>query len=151
MKKFLICAVLIALAFGIGFGWGYLRLRDAQKKWTAANQELQTRVSALEQELGVAQARAALFEVPVALSEISVHLAEKNFGLATGAADQLQDRFPKAQAVLGADWKGNFDFFLPALEEIRKEIQNLNPAAAKSKTDDLKSRFEQALRSLPAS
>ncbi len=149
MKKVLICAVLIALAFGIGFGWGYLRLRDAQKKWTAANQELQTRVGALEQELGVARARVALWEVPLALSQISAHLGEKNFGLATKALDQLQDRFLKAQALLGPEWKGKFDFFLPAVEEIRKEIQNLSPAA-KSKADDLRARFEQTLTSLPA-
>ncbi len=150
MKRFLICVVLIALAFGIGFGWGYLRLREAQKKWTADHQELQTRMGALQQELGVAQARLALWEVPVGLSEISAHLAEKNFGLATKAAEQLQDRFTKAQSVLGNDWKGKFDFFLPGLEEIRREIQNLSPAA-KSKTDDLRSRFEQVLRSIPAS
>ncbi len=150
MRKFLICALLIAVAFGIGFGWGYLRLRDAEKKWTAANQELQTRVGKLEQELGVARARVTLWEVPLALSQISADLADKNFGLATKGLDQLQDRFLKAQGPLGAEWKGKFDFFPPALDEIRKEIQNLNPAA-KAKTDDLRSRFEQSLRSLPAS
>jgi hypothetical protein len=150
MKKFLICVVLIAAAFAIGFGWGYLKLREAQKTWTATNREMQNRIASLERELTVAKARVALWEIPLALSQVSGHLADKNFGLATRDLDQAQDRFLKAQALLGSEWKGSFDFFLPAVEEIRKETQGLSPGA-KAKTEDLRSRFEQTLKSLPLS
>jgi hypothetical protein len=150
MKKILICVVLIAVAFGIGFGWGYLKLRDARKTWTATSQEMQTRIAALERELTVAKARVVLWEVPLALSRVGEHLGDKNFGLATKDLDQLQDRFLKSQALLGGEWQGKFDFFLPGLEEIRKETQSLSPGA-KARTEDLRSRFEQNLKSLPPS
>lgn len=150
MKRFLVCLILIAAAFGIGYGWGYLKLQEAQNKWTAANQELQSRVGSLERDLGLAQARVVLWEVPLTLSQISAHLAEKNFGLATQSLDQLKDKFLKAQGLLGDEWKGKFDFFLPGLEEIRKEAQILSPGA-RTKTEDLRARFEQSLRSLPRS
>jgi hypothetical protein len=59
--------------------------------------------------------------------------------------DQLKETFSRAQTALGDEWKGKFDFFLPALEEIRNDAQNMNPQARK-KVEDLKIRIEQALR-----
>lgn len=150
MKKVLICGLLIAVAFGIGYGWAYLKLRDAEKKWSAANQEMQGRITALERDLAVAQARVTLWETPLSLSQISLHIAEKNFGLATKAIDQLRDSFSKAQSQLSGEWQGKFDFVLPALDEIKKEVQNLNPNA-RANTDDLKNRFEQTLKSFKTS
>jgi hypothetical protein len=59
--------------------------------------------------------------------------------------DQLKETFSNAQTALGEEWRGKFDFFLPALEEIRNDAQNMNPQARK-KVEDLKNRFEQALK-----
>ena len=145
MKKFLICVLLIVIAFGIGYGWGYLKMREAEKKWSAANQEMQGRITALEKDLAVAQARVTLWETPLSLSQISLHIAEKNFGLAAKTIDQLRESFTKAQSLLSGEWQGKFDFFLPALDEIKQEVQNLSPNA-RTKADDLKNRFEQALK-----
>ncbi len=146
MKKFLICAILILVAFGIGFGWGYLKLWKAEKDWNATKGEMQSKISTLEKDLAVAKAKESLWEIPLALAQISTHLSEKNFGLATQSLDQLKETFVKAQNLLSGDWRGRFDFFLPGLEEIRGEAQNMTPVA-KQKTDELRNRFEQALRS----
>jgi hypothetical protein len=41
--------------------------------------------------------------------------------------------------------KNRFDFFLPALEEAKKEAESLGPTAT-NKIEELKRLFEQALR-----
>jgi hypothetical protein len=48
--------------------------------------------------------------------------------------------------ALDDEWKKRFEFFLPALEEIRNEAQNMNPSA-KKKIEELGNLFNQALRS----
>ncbi len=65
--------------------------------------------------------------------------------MATQSLGQLKEAFAKAQSALSSELKGKFDFFLPALEEIRNEAQNMSPNARK-KIEELKNRFEQALR-----
>jgi hypothetical protein len=145
-KTLLIVAILIIVAFGIGYGLGYMKLKNAEKEWAAAKDEMQSRISVLEKDLAMAKARISLWETPLALSEVITHLAEKNFGLAVQSLDQLKETFSKAHTALDVEWKGKFDFFLSALEEIKNEAQNMS-LNAKKKADELKNRFEQALRS----
>jgi predicted nucleic acid-binding Zn-ribbon protein len=149
-KTLLIVAILIIVAFGVGYGLGYMKLRTAEKEWAAVRDEMQSKTSALEKDLAMAKARVTLWEMPLALSQVSIHLSEKNFGLAVQSLDQLKETFSNAQTALGEEWKGKFDFFLPALEEIRNDAQNMNPQARK-KVEDLKNRLEQALRSFKTS
>jgi len=145
-KTLLIFTIVIIVTFGIGFGWGYLKLQNAEKEWAAAKGEMQAKISTLERDLTLAKARVSLWEMPLGLSQVSVHLSEKNFGLATQSLDQIKETFSKAQTTLESEWKGKFNFFLPALEEIRNDAQNMNPNG-KKKIEELKNRFEQALRS----
>ncbi len=147
VKKFLIVIILIIIAFGIGYGLGYMKLKDAEKEWNAAKNNMQSKISTLEKDLVVANARVSFWETPLTLSQISMHVGEKNFGLAIQSLIQLKENFSKAQSALAEQWKGKFDFFLPALEEIRNEVQNTSPNA-KKKIDALKNRFEQALRAM---
>jgi phage-related protein len=149
-KTFLVFIIVIIIAFGIGYGWGRVQLMNERKEWAATQSEMQSKISALEKDLALAKARASLWEIPHALSQISIHLSEKNFGLATQFLDQLKETFSKAQTALGEELKGKFDFFLPALEEIKNEAQNISPNA-KKKVEDLKNRLEQALRSFKTS
>jgi len=144
----LIVAILIIVAFGVGYGLGYMKLKTAEKEWAAVRDEMQSKISALEKDLEMAKARISLWEMPLALFQVSIHLAEKNFGLAVESLDPLKETFSKAQTALGDEWKGKFDFFLPALEEIKNDAQNMNPQARK-KVEDLKNRFEQALKPTP--
>jgi hypothetical protein len=144
--NYLIIIILVVVAFGIGYGWQNMRLRNAEKEWAAAKGEMQTKISSLEKELAQVKARESLWEMPLALSQVSIHLSEKNFGLATQALDQLKEIFAKAQVALNDEWKKRFEFFLPALEEIRNEAQNMN-ASAKKKIEELGDLFKQALRS----
>jgi hypothetical protein len=141
----LIFVILIILAFGVGYGLGYMKLSTAEKEWAAVRGEMQSKIGALEKDLAVAKARVTLWEMPLALSQVSIHLSEKNFGLAVQSLDQLKETFSNAQTALGGEWRGKFDFFLPALEEIKNDTQNMNPQARK-KVEDLKNRFEQALK-----
>jgi len=145
-KIFLICIVLIALAFGIGYGLGYLKLKTAEKEWVAAKAELQSKIGNLEKELARAKAREALWDISDALSQVLIHISEKNFGLAAKALESLKETFTAIQPNLNEEWRAKFSFFLPAVEEIRKEAENLSPNA-KKKIEDLRNLFEQSLKS----
>ncbi len=149
IKIFLIWVVLILVAFGIGYGWGYIKLRNAQKGWMTTKNEMEARISILEKDLVRARARETLREMSSSLSQVINHLGEKNFGLTVKAIDGLKESFIAVQSSLDEEWKSKFDFFLPALEEIRKEAENLTPQAKKN-TEELKVRFDQALGSLTA-
>ncbi|MBI5968221.1 MAG: hypothetical protein HY882_10250, partial [Deltaproteobacteria bacterium] len=60
--------------------------------------------------------------------------------------DQIKETFAQAQSALSSELKGTFDFFLPALEEIKRDAQDMS-LNAKKKIEELKKRFEQELRS----
>jgi hypothetical protein len=145
-KTFLIFIIVVILSFGIGYGWGYLKLQNAEKEWAVTKEEMQAKISTVEKDLALAKARVSLLEMPLGLSQVSAHLSEKNFGLATQSLDQIKETFSKTKATLESELKGKFDFFLLALEEIRNEVQNMNPDT-KEKIEELQKRFEQALRS----
>ena len=145
IKTFVIFILFIIIAFGIGYGLGYMKLKGAQKEWAAAKGELQSKISTLEKELFRARARESLREMSATVSQIVAHLAEKNFGLAVKAVDGLKESFSTIHPVLDEEWKSKLSFFLPALEEIKKEAENLNPAVRK-KTEDFKTLFEQSLK-----
>ncbi len=145
-KIFLIFIVLIALAFGIGYGLGYMKLKAAEKEWAAAKAEWQTKIGNLEKELARAKAREALWDISDNLSQVLVHISEKNFGLAVKALEGLKETFIAVQPNLNEEWRAKFAFFLPALEEIKKEAENLSPNVQK-KIEDLRNLFEQSLKS----
>jgi hypothetical protein len=144
-KTFLIFIVLIVLAFGIGYGLGYMKLKTAEKEWAAAKVEMQSKISTLEKELTRAKAREKLWDISESLSQVLVHFSEKNFGLAGKASEALKETFTAIQPNLDEEWRAKYGFFLPALEEIKKEAENLSPNA-KKKVEDLKNLFEQSLR-----
>jgi chromosome segregation ATPase len=147
-KTTLIFIVLLIVAFGIGYGLGYMKLKSAEKEWAASQAEMQSKISNLQKELATVKARLTLWEVPLGLAKIGEQLAQKNFGLATQSLDQLQEGFSSAQSSLAEELRKKFDFFLPALEEIRKDVQSMSPQA-KKKLDDLKNQFEQAMKAGP--
>jgi hypothetical protein len=145
VKTFFIFIVLVILAFGIGYGLGYMKLRTAEKEWAAAKVEMQSKIGNLEKELARAKARETLWDMSEALSQVIVHFSEKNFGLAGKALEGLKETFSAIQPNLDEEWKAKFGFFLPALEEIKKEAEALSQNARK-KTEDLKNLFEQSLK-----
>jgi len=144
-KGALIIAILILAAFGAGYGLGYWKLQTAEQEWTAAKGEMQTKISSMEKELALAKAREKLWEMPEKLSEVITHLGEKNFGLAAKTLDGAKESFLAALNSLGEEMKTRFDFFLPALEEAKKEAESMGPNAAR-KVEEAKKLFEQALR-----
>jgi len=145
LKGFLIFVVLIIIAFGVGYGLGYLKLHNAQVEWAKAADEMKGKISGLEKELARMKARESLRDMSDGLSQVMVHLSEKNFGLAGKALDGMKETFGTLQPILGEEWKGKFGFFLPALEEIKKEAENMTPNAQK-KTEELKNLWDQALK-----
>ena len=144
-KAALIVAILILAAFGAGYGVGYWKLQMAEQECTAAKGEMQTKISSMEKELALAKAREKLWEMPETLSEVITHLGEKNFGLAAKALDGAREAFLASMNSLGEEIKTRFDFFLPALEEAKKEAESMGPNAA-TKVEEAKKLFEQALR-----
>lgn len=147
-KSVLVVIVLILVAFGAGYGLGYWKLYTAEKEWTSLKEEMQTKISAMEKDLALAKAREKIWEMPEKLSEVTIHLAEKNFGLAAKTLDGAKEDFLSALNSLGGEMKNRFDSFLPALEEAKKEAESMGPNAA-SKVEEAKRIFEEALR--PAS
>ena len=145
VKTFGLVIVFVVIAFASGYGIGYYQLKSAEKAWSAAKQEMQAKIGSLEKELALARAREALRESPDSLTQIGMHIAEKNYGLAVKGLDGIKENFLGIQSLLGEEMKKKFDFFLPALEEVRKEADRVNPDA-KIKTEELKSFFEQALK-----
>jgi len=144
-KAALIVAILILAAFGAGYGLGYWKLQMAEQEWTAAKGEMQAKISSMEKELALAKAREKLWEMPEKLSEVIAHLGDKNFGLAAKSLDGTRETFLAAMNLLGEEMKTRFDFFLPALEEAKKEAESMGPNAAR-KVEEAKNLFEQALR-----
>jgi hypothetical protein len=143
-KSVLIVIVLILVAFGAGYGLGYWKLQMAEKEWTAAKEEMQTKITSMEKELTVAKAREKLWEMPEMLSGVLSHLAEKNFGLAAQTLDGVKETFLASLNSLGEEMKTRFDFFLPAVEEAKKEAESMGPNATR-KVEEAKKLFEQAL------
>jgi hypothetical protein len=137
--------MLILASFGAGYGVGYWKLHVAEEKWTAAKGEMQTKISGMAKELALAKARVKLWEMPGKLSEVITHLAEKNFGLAAKTLDEIRENFLSAMNSFGGEMMGRFDFFLPSLEEAKKEAETLGLNATK-KVEELKRLFEQALK-----
>ncbi len=144
-KGFLIFVVLIIIAFGVGYGLGYMKLRTAEEQWAVKKGEMQSKIGTLEKELARVKARESLREMSEGLSQIMVHLSEKNFGLAVKALDGMKETFGAIQPNLEEEWKGKLGFFLPALDEIKKEAENMTPNA-KKKTEELKTLLEQTLK-----
>ncbi len=145
-KSVLVVIVLILAAFGAGYGLAYWKLYTAEQEWAAIKGEMQSKIGGMEKELAVAKAREKVWEMPEKLSEVISHLAEKNFGLAAKALDGAKEDFLSALNFLGEGMKSRFDFFLPALEEAKKEAESMGPNAT-MKVEEARKLFEQALRS----
>jgi len=144
-KAVLIVILLILAAFGAGYGMGYWKLYTAQTEWAEAKGEMQSKINGLEKELAIAKAREKLWAMTQTLSEAIDHMGQKNFGLAAKTLDGAKEAFLAAQNSLGGEMKNRFDFFLPALEEAKKEAESLSPNAPK-KVEELIGLFEQALK-----
>lgn len=144
-KTFLIFILLIVLAFGGGYGYGYWKWYTAEKEWTSAKIEMQSKIKALEDELARAKARQTLWEMTQGFLQAMVHLSEKNFGLAAQTFERMKETFLSIQPNLDEGWKTSMNFLVSALEEVKKEIENVSPEA-KKKIEDLQNRFEQTLK-----
>ena len=144
-KTILMVILFIALAFVIGYFWGYIKLRSAEKEWATAKSEMLSKIGGMEKELAQAKAREMLREIPETLSEVMAHLSNKNFGLAIKTLDGIKENFQKIQSSLNEEMRKKFDFFLPALEDLKKEAENTNQNALK-RTEEVKRLFEQTLK-----
>ncbi len=144
-KAIVLMVVFVVVAFAAGYGIGYYQLKSAEKTWSAEKQQMQAKIASLEKELTVAKAREALREIPDNLGQVAMHIGEKNYGLAIKALDGIQETFLRIQPLLDEGTKKKFEFFLPALEETKKQADQVNPDT-KKKVEELTSLFEQALK-----
>jgi hypothetical protein len=143
-KAVVIVLILILAAFGAGYGLGYWKLYTAEKEWAASKGEMQSKINSMAKELTLFKAREKLWEMPQMLSEAIAHIEKKNYGLAAKALDGAKEAFLAAQNSLGGEMKNRFDFFLPALEEAKKEVEKMGPNAP-MKVEEARRLFEQAL------
>jgi hypothetical protein len=144
VRTYFIFIILIIVAFGVGYAMGYWKLYSAEEKWAAAKAEMQSQISSLGKQLAQAKARELLREMSDMLNQVATDLSEKNFGLAIKTLDSLKESFLAIQPSLEGGTKSQFDFFLPAIEEARKEAESLNPNA-KKKVEEMKRIFDQSL------
>lgn len=145
IKSYLIIILLILIAFGVGYVLGYWKFYDAEKQWTAAKNEMQTKLNSLLSQLAQAKARESLREISDQFGEILIHLTEKNFGLAGKVTDSMREKFLALQPSLNEETRGKLGFVAPALEEIKKEAEAMNPNT-RQKVQELKARYDEALK-----
>ncbi len=143
-RNFIILVVLIVVAFGAGYALGYWKLQSAEKEWASARGEMQSRIGNLEKELAKARTRETLREMSDILNQVAADLSEKNFGLAGKDLDRVKEAFTGVQGSLPPEMRNELDFLPAAIEETRKEAQNLSPEAQK-KAEDMKSRFDRSI------
>jgi hypothetical protein len=143
-RNFIIFVILVVIAFGAGYGLGYWKLQSAEKEWASARGEMQSKIGNLEKELAKARTRETLREMSDILSQVVADLSEKNFGLAGKHLDRVKEAFAAVQPSLPPEMRNELDFLPAAIEETRKEAQNLSPEAQK-KAEEMKSRFDQSL------
>ncbi len=146
LKTFLLVAVLILIAFGVGYGLGYWKLQTAQKEWAAAREGMESRIGTLEKELALAKARETLRDMSDVLDQVLAHISEKKFGLAVKTIDGLKQSYLTVQGSLQPEMKARLEFLVPALDEARKETESLSPNAGK-KTEEIKRLLEEKLKS----
>jgi hypothetical protein len=144
-KAVLVVIILILAAFGAGFGYGFWKLYTAEKEWAVSKGEMQSKINSMAKELALFKAREKLWEMPQTLSEAITHMEQKNYGLAAKTLEGAKEAFLAAQNSLGGEMKARFDFFLPALEEAKKEAENLGPNAPK-RVEELIKLFEEAMK-----
>jgi hypothetical protein len=145
LKTFVIFVFLILFAFGAGYGWGSWKLRLAEKNWSASRATMEEKIGRLEQELAKARSWEALRGLSGMLDEAMNQFSEKNYGMAMQTIDKMKETFQKIQPSIPEDTRGRLSFLLPALDEIRQEIEKMNPDA-KQKAKELQARIEAALR-----
>jgi hypothetical protein len=144
-KTYLVIILLFFIAFGVGYVLGYWKFYDAEKQWTAARNEMESKLQRLINQLAQAKARENLRELSDQFGEILIHLTEKNFGLAGKVADSMREKFLALQPSLSEETKGKLGFLVPALEEIKKESEAMSPNT-RQKVQELKARYDQALK-----
>ena len=145
LRTILIAVVLLVIAFGGGYAVGYFKLKSAEQEWTLAKQEMQGKIGALEKELARAKAREALREIPDSLGQVAIHITDKNFGLAKKSLEGIKEAFGGVQGYLDEEMKKKFEFFLPALAELQKEADQVNPDTRR-KAEELGVLFERPLK-----
>ena len=144
-KTFVIFVVLIIIAFGLGYGWGVWKLRLAENDWNATKAAMEEKIGRMEKDLIKAKAWQALRDLSGMLDEAMDQYAEKNFGLAMQKIDKIKETLAEIQLSIPEDVKGRLSFLLPALDEVRQEIEKMSPDA-KKKAKEVQDRIEAALR-----
>lgn len=144
-RTILIIILIIAVAFITGYLWGYIKLKSAEKEWATTKSEMLSKIGEMEKELAQAKAREMLREIPETLSEVMTHFSDKNFGLAIKTLDGIKENFQKIQSSLNEEMRIKFDFFLPALEDLKKEAENTSQNALK-RAEEVRQLFEQTLK-----
>jgi hypothetical protein len=144
-KTFVIFVFLILIAFGLGYGWGYWKFYLAEKDWNAAKAAMEQKIGRMEEDLVRARAWEALRGLSGMLEEAMNQFADKNFGLAAQTIDKMKETLGEIQPSIPEDIKGRLSFLLPALDEVRQEIEKMSPDA-KKKAKEVQDRIEAALR-----
>lgn len=144
-KTFAIFVFLILIAFGLGYGWGTWKLYLAEKDWNAAKAGMEEKIGRMEKDLVKAKAWEALRDLSGMLEEAMNQFSDKNFGLAMQTIDKMKETLGQIQPSIPEDVKGRLGFLLPALDEVRAEIEKMSPDA-KKKAKEVQERIETALR-----
>lgn len=126
---FLVVCALIAAAFGGGFLWGYLRLRDAQTAWQQERTSLEAERAAQAERIAAAGLRELLWQMDGGVSTVIINLLEKNFGLARDEAAALKGVLARVSAELTEEARGRLSPLGPVLDDIERGAESLSPDA----------------------
>jgi hypothetical protein len=134
--------VFMGLAFSLGYFRGTAELRSQQEAWEVRNQKASADAATSEREIARLRTLQVLWQIDAGFSDIQVHLAEKNFGMARDAAHSLSRTLPDAAALLDSLDAEKLAPLRAALDSIAREAEVLSPRAeteARDARDSLKS------------
>jgi hypothetical protein len=128
-RNFLIVVVLLAAAFGAGWYWGEVRLRQASAAWKADRQKLEASLADAAKTLDGMKSAQALWEIDSRLSEADADLADNNFGLARDAAEAARLLLEKAAPGLSPAQTTALAPLQEALKDLSRSAGSLSPDA----------------------
>jgi hypothetical protein len=147
-RTFLIALLFVAAAFGAGYYWGELRLRQASASWKADQQRLETALAENAKTLDALKASQSLWEIDSRLSEVLADLADRNFGLASDATDAARTLLEKAAPGFTPAQGTALASLGAALKDLGQGVAALSPDA-KAKAREARSLLRAAIKTSP--
>jgi len=125
----LVCAGLIAAAYGGGRLQDVVSLRAAKAQWDAEKAKLTDSLAARDRELAGLRAQSVLWKLDAGLSQVMADIADKNYGLARDAAADAAGILARMPADMDSSTRDRLQPLAALLEDTRQAADAVSPEA----------------------